>query len=98
MTPAPGIVYKTIGGILDMYFFFGPQPEAVIQQYHTAIGRPVMPPYWGLGFQLCRYGYNTLSEMQAAVNRMRQYGIPQVNKKRFVHFYCKLPVLLQLII
>ena len=24
------------------------------------IGLPVMPPYWALGFQLCRYGYNTV--------------------------------------
>ena len=39
-----------------------------------------MPPYWALGFHLCRYGYETLGTMQAAVNRMRQYNIPQVKK------------------
>ena len=32
-TPAPGLIYRTNGGILDIYYFFGPQPEAVIAQY-----------------------------------------------------------------
>jgi hypothetical protein len=31
-TPAPGIVYRTIGGILDIYVFFGPSPELLVQQ------------------------------------------------------------------
>jgi len=86
LTPAPGVVYRTIGGILDMYFFLGPEPEAVIRQYLTAIGRPVMPPYWALGFHLAKYGYNNLETMQAAVNRLRQYDIPHV---RIIHStYC----------
>lgn len=33
MHPNPGIVYRTIGGVLDMYFFFGPTPENTAQQY-----------------------------------------------------------------
>lgn len=77
MTPAPGLIYRTIGGILDLYFFLGPQPESVVSQYTEAIGHPVMPPYWALGFHLSRYGYNTLDGMQAAVDRTRAAGIPQ---------------------
>ncbi|KAK7508259.1 hypothetical protein BaRGS_00000498, partial [Batillaria attramentaria] len=72
----PRLTYRTIGGILDFYVFLGPSPEAVIQQYTAMIGRPVMPPYWGLGFQMCKYGYNTLANMQRAVSETQQYGIP----------------------
>ena len=33
LIPAPGVVYRTVGGIFDFYFFLGPEPEAVTQQY-----------------------------------------------------------------
>jgi alpha-glucosidase (family GH31 glycosyl hydrolase) len=77
ITPAPGFIYRTTGGILDLYFFLGPAPETVISQYTEAVGHPVMPAYWSLGFQLSRYGYDTLANMQAAVERTRAAGIPQ---------------------
>ncbi len=31
-------------GVLDFYFFLGPEPESAIQQYQGVIGRPHMPP------------------------------------------------------
>ena len=40
------------------------------------IGQPYMPPYWSLGFQLCRYGYNSLEKLEAAVDRTQKAGIP----------------------
>ena len=46
---------RTIGGILDLYLFLGPSPEAVVAQYTEAVGRYYVPPYWALGFHLCRY-------------------------------------------
>ena len=40
-------------------------------------GRYNLPPYWSLGFHLCRYGYDNLGNMIAAVDRTTQYDIPQ---------------------
>lgn len=81
LQPGPSMKYITIGGIFDMYFFLGPTPEEVLEQYTEAVGRSQMPPYWGLGFQLCRWGYDTIENMTAAVSRTEQYGIPHVSWK-----------------
>lgn len=55
------LVYKVVGGQLDLFFFVGPTPEQVLQQYHSVIGLPSLPPYWALGYNQCRWGYNSLS-------------------------------------
>ncbi|PVD23121.1 hypothetical protein C0Q70_16384 [Pomacea canaliculata] len=75
-TPLPMLTYRTIGGVLDFYVFLGPNTENVVQQYTAVIGRPYMPPYWALGFQLCKYGYNSLENLKIAVDRTREAGIP----------------------
>ncbi|NXN96345.1 MGA protein, partial [Rhinopomastus cyanomelas] len=74
--PTPALTYRTTGGILDFYMVLGPTPELVVQQYTALVGRPVMPPYWALGFQLCRYGYANDSEIAALVEGMKAAKIP----------------------
>ncbi|NXW98889.1 MGA protein, partial [Larus smithsonianus] len=74
--PTPALTYRTTGGILDFYLVLGPTPELVVQQYTALIGRPVMPPYWALGFQLCRYGYENDTEIAKLVEDMRAAQIP----------------------
>ncbi|XP_050395100.2 lysosomal alpha-glucosidase [Patella vulgata] len=54
----------------------GPSPEQAVQQYIQAIGRPVMPPHWSLGYHLCRWGYKDLEDMKMVINRTRAAGIP----------------------
>ncbi|XP_031552826.1 maltase-glucoamylase, intestinal-like [Actinia tenebrosa] len=77
LQPLPAITYRTIGGVLDFYVFLGPTPEAVVSQYTESIGRPFMPPYWSLGFQLSRWGYNDIATVKKLVDNMRKYDIPQ---------------------
>ncbi|XP_013810008.1 maltase-glucoamylase-like [Apteryx mantelli] len=74
--PTPALTYRTIGGILDFYMVLGPTPELVVQEYTALIGRPFMPPYWSLGFQLCRYGYSNDSEIAELVSAMKAAHIP----------------------
>ncbi|XP_026269884.2 sucrase-isomaltase, intestinal isoform X2 [Urocitellus parryii] len=74
--PTPALTYRIIGGILDFYMFLGPTPEVATKQYHEVIGKPVMPPYWALGFQLCRYGYRNTSEIVQLYDAMVAAGIP----------------------
>ncbi|XP_042534803.1 sucrase-isomaltase, intestinal isoform X2 [Dipodomys spectabilis] len=74
--PTPALTYRIIGGILDFYMFLGPTPEVATKQYHEVIGHPVMPPYWAMGFQLCRYGYRNTSEIQQLYDDMVAAKIP----------------------
>ncbi|XP_072820413.1 maltase-glucoamylase isoform X1 [Vicugna pacos] len=74
--PLPALTYRTTGGVLDFYVVLGPTPELVTQQYTELIGRPVMVPYWSLGFQLCRYGYQNDSEIASLYDDMVAAQIP----------------------
>lgn len=38
-----------------------------------------MPAYWALGFQLSRWGYNSLDVLKETVDRMKRYDIPYVS-------------------
>ncbi|XP_074023543.1 maltase-glucoamylase-like [Numenius arquata] len=74
--PTPALTYRTTGGVLDFYMVLGPTPELVVEEYTALVGRPVMPPYWALGFQLCRYGYENDTEIAKLVEDMKAAQIP----------------------
>ena len=76
--PNPGLTFRTIGGMLEFFVFLGPEPEQVVQQYTELIGRPFMPPYFSLGFQLSRWGYKDTAEIQQVIDRNKALGIPHV--------------------
>eukprot|EP00064_Thunnus_orientalis_P008511 superscaffoldBa00001014_g8534 len=76
LQPAPAVTYRTIGGVLDFYILFGDTPEQVVQEFLELIGRPVIPPYWSLGFQLSRWDYGSLNEVKKTVERNRAVGLP----------------------
>ena len=43
-----------------------------------AIGRTFLPPYWSLGFQLSRWGYNKIETVKNLVENMSEHDLPQV--------------------
>ncbi|KEY68038.1 hypothetical protein S7711_06950 [Stachybotrys chartarum IBT 7711] len=68
--------YRTIGGILDFYFLAGPTPIDVAKQYAAVVGTPAMVPYWSLGFQQCKYGYQDWFRVAEVAHNYSAVGLP----------------------
>lgn len=75
-SPVSLIEYRLLGGTLDFYFFAGPSPQKVIEQYGELIGLPTWQPAWGFGFQLSRWGYRDINDTRDQVVNMRAANIP----------------------
>jgi alpha-glucosidase len=64
------------GGGLDYYFFYGPQPKRVIEQFTELVGRTPLPPLFALGYQQCRYSYYPESQVRRIATEFRKRKIP----------------------
>lgn len=64
------------GGELNYYFFYGPQPKQVLQEFSALVGRTPMPPRWALGFQQSRYSYYPESRVREIARTFREKKIP----------------------
>jgi alpha-glucosidase len=64
------------GGELNYYFFYGPSPKRVIEDFTTLVGREPLPPLFALGYQQCRYSYYPESRVREIANEFRKRRIP----------------------
>jgi alpha-glucosidase len=64
------------GGELDYYFFYGPDPKRVIQNFTTLVGRTPLPPLFAFGYQQCRYSYYPETRVREVASEFRKRQIP----------------------
>ena len=64
------------GGELNYYFFAGPDPKKVVEEYTGLTGRSPLPPLWTLGYQQCRYSYYPEARAREIVQTLRNKKIP----------------------
>ena len=64
------------GGLGDLFFFFGSDPNEMIEKYHTIVGKPVLTPQWALGWHQCRWGYTNVEALKDVVNNYTHYNLP----------------------
>lgn len=64
------------GGELNYYFFYGPEPRKVVEDYTALTGRVPLPPLFALGFQQSRYSYETDARVREVASELRRRKIP----------------------
>ena len=64
------------GGELDYYFFYGPDPKHVIEDFTQLVGHTPLPPLFALGYQQCRYSYYPESRVREVATEFRKRKIP----------------------
>ncbi|KAL4872901.1 hypothetical protein BDV12DRAFT_112743 [Aspergillus spectabilis] len=72
-----GLIWRTIGGSIDLTFYSGPSVEDVTKQYQkSTVGLPAMQKYDTLGFHQCRWGYNNWSVIEDVLANFERFEIP----------------------
>ena len=51
--------WKSVGGILDVFFLPGPTPAEVLKQYSHITGTSALHPQFSLGYHQCRWNYRS---------------------------------------
>lgn len=69
------LTWRSLNGVIDLYFFLGPTPKDVIQQYVAEIGLPALQPYWAFGYHQCRWGYSDVDELAEVVDLFKAGGL-----------------------
>ncbi len=65
-----------VGGVVDIYIMMGTSPDDVVSKYFTVIGKPVLVPQWGLGWNQCRYGYRSTDVLKGVLKGYRDNNLP----------------------
>jgi alpha-glucosidase len=64
------------GGELNYYFFYGPGPKKVLEDYTELVGRVKLPPMWALGNNQSRYSYYPEKKVRFIADNFRMRHIP----------------------
>lgn len=64
------LMYNSVGGNLHFVIVIGQKdPEELLERYHDFIGPSHIPPFWSMGFHMCRWGYVTVEQKEEVVKK-----------------------------
>lgn len=64
------------GGEMNYYFLPGPTPAEVVCRYAALVGTTPLPPRWTLGYQQCRWSYESARRVRLIAEQFRRRKIP----------------------
>ena len=71
-----GYSFGSVGGPLDFYILYGPEPKQVVETWAWLTDKTPLPPLWSLGYQQSRYSYYPQAEVERIASKLRSERIP----------------------
>ena len=75
-TAPDALAMSAVAGDVDLFFFDGPTPAAVLDGYTKLVGRPFLPPLWALGYQQSRWSYTPATRVEEVAAEFRRRSLP----------------------
>ncbi|KAK9073102.1 hypothetical protein SSX86_007424 [Deinandra increscens subsp. villosa] len=69
-------VWMSEAGIVDAFFFIGPEPKDVVKQYASVTGTSAMPQLFATGYHQCRWNYRDEEDVKNVDAKFDQHDIP----------------------
>ncbi|KAK7316926.1 hypothetical protein RJT34_00747 [Clitoria ternatea] len=63
-------------GVVDAFFFVGPQPKDVLRQYTVVTGTPAMPQLFSIAYHQCRWNYRDEEDVEHVDSKFDELDIP----------------------
>ena len=76
-TPSDTMTFRSqVGDAVDYYFFFGPDPSKIVDEYRELTGAAPLLPRWAYGFWQCRERYSSQQQILDTAAEFREKKIP----------------------
>ncbi|CAN8264482.1 unnamed protein product [Cochlearia groenlandica] len=69
-------LWMSEAGIVDTFFFVGPEPKDVVKQYASVTGTSAMPQLFATGYHQCRWNYKDEEDVAQVDSKFDEHDIP----------------------
>lgn len=71
------LIWKIVGGVIDLNFFLGETPESAVEKYHEYVGGWTLPALWHLGSHQCKWwGYKNIGDLNYVLSEYDRINLP----------------------
>ncbi|KAI3866706.1 hypothetical protein MKX03_006554 [Papaver bracteatum] len=69
-------LWMSEAGVVDAFFFVGPEPKNVVKQYASVTGTSAMPQHFATAYHQCRWNYRDEEDVANVDSKFDEFDIP----------------------
>ncbi|XP_004502983.1 probable glucan 1,3-alpha-glucosidase [Cicer arietinum] len=69
-------MWMSEAGVVDAFFFVGPNPKDVLRQYVAVTGAPALPQMFAVAYHQCRWNYRDEEDVENVDAKFDEFDIP----------------------